>query len=225
MNIDQDKLNDIRIKAAHMSRAVEKMFNNALISLLENNRILGQEVVDTDDEVDMMEIDLEQKCLSFLALFAPKASELRYVVAVSRLSMDLERIGDHSAVLGKYAATSYLAPLVQSFPSFLAMGNVAKAMLSDSISAFFSDDSEKYQELTERDIVVGKYQTDLNSSLINLISKDLGKTNDAISLINIIRRIERVADHAKNIAALAPYITEGTVVRGIKLKKHANLDY
>jgi phosphate transport system protein len=225
MQVVQDKLNEIRVKAALMSSTVERMFKDGMSALLENNRELGRIVVDRDDEVDRLEVELEHMCLSFLALHAPKASELRYVVAVSRLSLDLERVGDHSSIMGKYAVRSYLTPLISAFPDFEAMGTLAGSMLSDAITAFFSDDSQKYQELAEKDLEIGKYQDDLNTALMDLIVKDMGKTRDAVSVINIVRRIERVADHAKNIAALSPYVTEGIVVRGIKTKKNANLDY
>jgi phosphate transport system protein len=225
MQLVQDKLNEIRVKAAHMCNNAEKIFQGAVNSLLDNNRDLAKETVGLDDEIDKEEIDLEHMCLSFLALHAPKASELRYVVAVSRLTLDLERIGDHSTVLGKYAITSYLTPLISGFPAFAEMSSLASRMLAEAVIAFFSDDSKKYYELVEKDLLVGGFQDDLNTSLMDLIGKDLSKTRDAISLINIIRRIERVADHAKNIAALAPYVAEGTVVRGTKPKKNANLDY
>jgi phosphate transport system protein len=225
MEMVQGKLNEIRIKAALMCHTVEKMFQDGISSLLENNRSLGKDVVDLDDEVDLLDVELEHMCLSFLALQAPKASELRYVVAVSRMTTDLERIGDHSAIIGKYAERSYLTPIVSICPSFKKMAELASSMLVEASKAFFSNDVTKYYELVEKDLMVGHYQEELNSTLMDLIIKDLNKTMDAVSLINIVRRIERVADHAKNIAALAPYVAEGTVVRGTKPKKNADLDY
>jgi phosphate transport system protein len=225
MQVVQEKLNQIRVKAALMCSAAEKVFQDGVASLLANDRALGKEVVESDDEIDRLEVELEQMCLSFLALHAPKASELRYVVAVSRLSIDLERIGDHSTVMGRYAERSYLAPLILGFPAFKTMSSLASSMLSAAIAAFFTNDSEKYKELLEQDLIIGTYQDELNTSLMERIGKDLDHTRDIVSLINIIRRVERVADHAKNIAALAPYVSEGTVVRGTKPKKNANLDY
>jgi phosphate transport system protein len=208
-----------------MCSSVEQIFKDGVKSLLENDRDLAKDVINRDEEIDILEVDLEHMCLSFLALHAPKASELRYVVAVSRLSIDLERIGDHSTVLGRYAERSYLSPLISCFPSFQEMGSLASSMLGEAVSAFFSDDSNKYYELLEKDLIVGGYQEELNTALMDHMTKDFSRTRDAVSLINIIRRMERVADHAKNIAALAPYVSEGTVVRGIKPKKNANLDY
>jgi phosphate transport system protein len=225
MSVVQGKLNEIRVKAATMCNTVEKMFQDGITALMENNRGLGKGVVELDDEVDMKDVEIEHMCLSFLALQAPKASELRYVVAVSRMTIDLERIGDHSAIMGKYAERSYLTPIVSSFPSFKKMADLAASMLEEATKAFFSEDAKKYYELLEKDLIVGGYQDELNTAFMDLIVKDLSRTMDAVSLINIVRRIERVADHAKNIAALAPYVAEGTVVRGTKPKKNADLDY
>jgi phosphate transport system protein len=225
MQVVQDKLNEIRVKAALMCSKVEKIFKDGIDSLLENDRELGKEVLERDDEIDLLELDLERMCLSFLALHAPKASELRYVVAVTRLSIDLERIGDHSAVFGRYASTRYLTPLINGIPEFREMSSLASVMLGEAVEAFFSNDAKKYYELLDKDLNVGKYQRELNSLLMDWIVKDLSRTRDAVSLINVVRRIERVADHAKNIAALAPYVSEGIVVRGTKAGKNANFDY
>jgi phosphate transport system protein len=220
-----EKLNDIRVKAAQMCSAAEKIFQNGVKALAENDRELGRLVVGLDDEVDSLEVELEGMCLSFLALHAPKASELRYVVAVSRLTIDLERIGDHSAVMGQYAVRSYLSPLIAGLPKFMEMSSLVSAMLSESVAAFFADDAGVYYELAEKDLTVGVYQKELNAALMEVILRDLSKTADSVALINIVRRLERVGDHAKNIAALAPYVSEGTVVRGTKAKQNADIDY
>jgi phosphate transport system protein len=221
VNAVEEKLRRIKVKAAEMSTHVTEMFAAAVRAASTHDLVLGGETRDRDDKVDDLEIELESRCLTFLALHAPKASELRYVAAVLRLICDLERVGDHSAIIASSVFRHSYLPLLESLPDFAKMADKAGAMLVSAAESFFANDPSRYDILSGEDHEIGSLQENLNRSLVGLITKDPAGALDAVSLINVIRRVERVADHAKNIAALAPYVADGTVVRhgGGRLKE------
>jgi phosphate transport system protein len=213
MLLVEEKIRKIKVKSAEMSSHVVGMFSDAVRAVGIHDIALGGVVRDRDDMVDTLEVELEAMCLTLLALHAPKASELRYVAAVLRLICDLERVGDHSAIIASSVFRHSYVALLDSLPDFGKMAAKAGVMLGDAAESFFSSDPLSYGYLCGEDVEIGRLQTELNKSLVGLITEDPTGAIDAISLINVIRRVERVADHAKNIAALAPYVVDGTVVR------------
>jgi phosphate transport system protein len=213
MLLVDEKIRKIKVKSAEMSSHVVEMFTDSVRAVTAHDLILGGQVRDRDDRVDTLEVELEAMCLTLLALHAPKASELRYVAAVLRLICDLERVGDHSAIIASSVFRHSYAGLLESLPDFAKMASKAGIMLGTATESFFSTDPQVYWELCGEDVEIGRLQTELNRSLVGLITEDPAGAIDVVSFINVIRRVERVADHAKNIAALAPYVTDGTVVR------------
>jgi phosphate transport system protein len=213
MQVEEEKLKRIRVRSAEMSSHVVEMFGSAVQAVSARDLARGAEVRDRDDKVDELEVELEGMCLTLLALYAPKASELRYVAAVLRLICDLERVGDHSSTIAASVFRHDYVPLLENLGDFAKMADKAGAMLEAATESFFRTDPAKFQELSGEDVEIGRLQSSLNRSLVGLITSDPAEAIDAVSLINVIRRVERVADHAKNIAALAPYVADGTVVR------------
>jgi phosphate transport system protein len=225
MQIKDQELNSIRVKIAAMCELVTGMCREGIKALNTNDQQLADAVVTRDIKVDALELELEEMCLKFLALYAPKAFELRYVVAVSRLINDLERIADHSKSIARQVQAHYCAPILAELPDFVKMTDLADEMLAEAVEAFFKADSRKYAELREKDKIVGEFQRRLNQKLITIISGEVNQIDGAVSLLNVIRRLERIADHAKNMALMIPYIADGTVMRHKDVSPDADNDY
>jgi phosphate transport system protein len=204
----------IREKFSTMSVLVSNMYMDALRSLSIHDEKLAREVIERDKLADRLEIELDEDCLRFLARYSPKASELRFIVAILRLIVELERIGDHSKVMARQVERHHLAPMLKELPEFGEISILPFQMLNEAIDAFLAGDAGRFPAVIRTDETVGALQASLNESLISLIKKDASRTGAAIALVNIIRRLERVADHAKNIAEMVPYVTVGEVVKG-----------
>ncbi|MDR1606785.1 MAG: phosphate signaling complex protein PhoU [Deltaproteobacteria bacterium] len=211
MEID---IQNIKEKLSEMSVLVANMYMDAIRSLTVHDEVLAREVIGRDQEADTMALEIDEMCLRFLARYAPKAAELRFVVAILRLIVELERVGDHSKVMAKQALKYHLAPTLKSLPEFGEISILPYQMLSEAMDAFLGGWPEKFKILEKTDETVGALQKSLNESLVALIKKDTARTGSAIALINIIRRLERIADHAKNIAEMVPYLTVGEVAKG-----------
>ena len=222
--IEDKALNGIRVKVAAMCELVAGMYREGIGALAANNQELAHRLVARDAQVDELELELEEMCLRFLALHAPKAQELRFVVAVSRMIGDLERIADHSKSIARHVHEFYCVPILVRLPGFSGMAELTGTMLDGAIEAFFKTDARKYVELVEKDRAVGEFQNTLNRQLVEIISREAESINGAVALLNVIRRLERIADHAKNIARLIPYIAEGALMRAKGKTPNANND-
>ena len=209
----EQAINNIRVKVAAMCGLVSDMFRDGVLALRANDQKMADEVGSRDIKVDDLEVELEEMCLRFLALHAPKAFELRYAVAVSRMISDLERIADHSKAIARQVHEHYCAPILAALPDFARLTELADEMLTEACEAFFKTAVDRHAGLVKKDRLLGALQRDLNRRLLEVIAERGDSIDGAVALINVIRRLERVGDHAKAIARLAPYIADGTVMR------------
>ncbi|MDR1084835.1 MAG: phosphate signaling complex protein PhoU [Deltaproteobacteria bacterium] len=207
------EVQNIKEKISAMSVTAANMYLDALRSLSTHDVPLALEVIDRDKEVDRLELIIDEMCLTFLARYAPKAGELRFVVAILRLIIELERIGDHSKVMARQVVKFHLAPTLNALPEWQEISILPYQMLNEAVDTFLETNVTKYAAIIKTDETVGRLQKSLNESLVSLIRRDTTHTWPAVSLINIIRRLERIADHAKNIAELVPYCATGEVIR------------
>ena len=224
MPIREQELNHIRVKVAAMCELAVGMCGEGIKALNTNDQALAHNLVARDTQVDELEAELEEMCLRFLALHAPKAQELRFVVAVSRMISELERIADHAKAIARQVHEHYCAPVLALLPEFADMTELVGTMLAEAVEAFFKTDVRKYAELVEKDRAVDGLQTAINRRLVEIISGESRDIDGAVTLLNVIRRLERIADHAKNIARLIPYIAEGALKRPKGKAAHADND-
>ena len=210
---------------AAMCELVTGMCRDGIRALNSNDQKLADEVVSRDAQVDDLEVELAERCLRFLALYAPKAFELRYAVAVSRMINDFERIADHSKAVARQVHDHYCPPILAQLPDFISLTDLVGNMLDEAVQAFFKSDVLKYADLVKKDLAVGEYQRGINQRLVDIIAQETNNIPAAVALINVVRRLERIADHAKSVAMLIPYMVNGTVMRHKDKSIDADSDY
>jgi phosphate transport system protein len=213
MNVSDKDLAVIRSKLAVMGKLASNMFSEAVLALSEADRETARATIALDSRVDAMEEEIEDLCLVFLGLKAPKALDLRFAVAVTKIINEVERIADHATALCREGLSRRLGPIWAKDPDFGLMARISGDMVNRSLDSFMAFDDRAYAGLLEEDKRVGQKQRLLNERLVAQVAKDPEKALDIISLINVIRRVERVADHAKNISMMVPYVTRGVLVR------------
>jgi phosphate transport system protein len=207
------EITGIRGKVAAMGSIMTGMLHQALEALRAQDREMALEVVSRDSLVDSLETEIEDMCLGFLARYAPKAFELRYVVAVTRLVSDMERIADNSVAICRESLSRHLVPILASLSSFPKLSTLAASMVDRAVSGVLAVDDSVQPKISEDDKIVGQYQREIHQALVERLSSDPDGASEIVSVIGVIRRIERVADHAKNMAVMIPYITEGRLLR------------
>lgn len=224
MQLMERELGNIKIKAASMSVTATEMYHDAIRAFLEHDTDLAKKVVERDRLVDVYELEIDEMCLRFLALYAPKANELRYVVAVLRFIVEVERVADHSKALCRQVIDYHCASFLPLLPDFEAMLDLTFNMMRDSTDAFFEKNPRQYEAIKATDKEVGRLQKTIIAALVELIKNDSANSEGAVILLNIVRRVERVGDHAKTIAELAPYAATGKVVRHKDIMNDTNTD-
>ena len=215
MAIDlQTEILTLRRNLLAMGAATEQRLSLATFALIEGNVEAARTVKGGDAEIDAMEVDLETQCMRILALGSPVAHDLRFVLSVIRISADFERIADLSRGIAKKVLRWGNGNGPTEVPGALAdMASSASAMLGDVLAALSDEDVERCREVRRADRRVDDLNKEVVATSRQLIHDDVSRTAEAIDMMQIAQRLERIADIATNIAEDVIFLAEGRVVR------------
>ena len=214
----QAKLNTLRDDVLYMSELVLDRFQMGLDAIQMKDDDLGLQVIKGDHEVNELYLDLEQDCIDLLALQQPVASDLRFIAASFKIITDLERIADLATNLGDYAiqADRDVYPEVD----IMALGDATGQMVADAMDAYAEEDADACFEIADRDNEIDeRCENASRVVLTDLIVSELDTTDedeiervfsDVSRMLLTIRDLERVGDHAVNIAARTLYMVESS---------------
>jgi phosphate transport system protein len=204
------KLNDLILRMGGM---VEKSIFNSVEALRKSNAGLAQEVVALDDKVDKLELAIDDLCLELLATQQPMAVDLRFITTGLRVGSDLERIGDLAVDIAQRAIELADQPLLKPLVDIPKMAELAEKMVHKALDAFVKRDAVMARELWSDEEKADNYRDLIYDELVEIMNKDAKTTPRALPLIIISRHLERIADHATNIAEDVVYMAEGTVIK------------
>ncbi len=199
---------------------VEEAMRKAVTAIEERNPALAEQVIAGDKQIDLMELEVEEACLSMLALHQPVAHDLRYVIASLKINHDLERIGDLAVSVAKNALVLASEPPlpIRQFGITQMMQGV-QDMIKEALDAYVQLDAGKAQHVRDADDVVDE----LHRAMYELVEAKMREQPDRIAdyvrLLNTARQLERAADHACNIAKDVTYMITGEIVRHRKKQK------
>jgi phosphate transport system protein len=204
------KLNDLILR---MGGVVEKSIFNSVEALRKSNAGLAQEVVALDDKVDKLELEVDDLCLELLATQQPMASDLRFITTGMRVGSDLERIGDLAVDIAQRAIELADQPLLKPLVDIPKMAELAEKMVHKALDSFVKRDAAMARELWTDEEKADNYRDLVYEELVEIMNQDAKTTPRALPLIIISRHLERIADHATNIAEDVVYMAEGTVIK------------
>lgn len=197
-----------------VSALVEESVHLAVRAVEERDGDLACRVIDSDIEIDNMEVEVEEECLKILALHQPVAFDLRFIVSVLKINNDLERIGDLAVNIAERAQfLSSVPAAIDMVFDFARMTATTQAMLHDSLDALVNNDSRIAREVLAMDDQVDEINRQMYDQVKADIRSNRGDLNVLLQLISISRHLERIADHATNIAEDVIYLVEGEIVR------------
>lgn len=208
-----NELIDLKENLVKMSNLVEEAINVAIKSLVEQDIALAVRVIENDDKIDQMELDIEEQCLQMIALRHPIAKNLRMIGCGYKTVSDLERVADHAVNIAK--ASQYLStkPMVKPLIDIPRMAKIAQNMLKDALDAYFNGDVELAKEVWVRDKTVDDLDKQIFRELLTFMMEDPRTISRAIHLIFVSNNIERIADHATNLAERVVYIVNGERIK------------
>ncbi|TWU11470.1 hypothetical protein CA54_02770 [Symmachiella macrocystis] len=196
-----------------MCGMAEELVHKSLAALQEPDSAVCHDLVTQDDAIDDLDVRLEEDCLKILALYQPVADDLRRITTVLKITGELERVADLGVNIAERAASLASGPVVTIPETLERMAGEALSMLHDSIDALVQLDSHLARRVCTRDETVDEY----NRNIIQELTETMKRTPDLIEpmmhLFSVSRHVERVADHATNIAEDVIYLVEGEIVR------------
>lgn len=199
-----------------LAAIVEETLNRSVRALCDGRADLAAEVRGEELTVDRWEVQIERECLKVLALHQPVASDLRRVAAVLRINSDLERLGDLARHIAKRVKKLSADPHAFPIPEQLeSMAMEALAQVRDSLDALTKSDADLARTVIAGDSGIDRHYRVVLKDLKQQIRRDPERIDDWLRLINTARNLERIADHATNIAEAVVYLKEGDIIRHI----------
>lgn len=208
------ELEELKTHLMAMGGLVEKQVNDAVISLLEGDTKLAIKVRDSDREVNDLQLQIDDECTRVLARRQPAASDLRLVVAVIRASSDLERIGDEASKIARNAITlSESGAAVRGLVEVRHISEHVRKMLRDALTSFARFDTDLAIEVVREDELVDDEYSSAMRSLVTFMAEDARSISPVLSVMWVLRALERVGDHADNLAEHVVYLVKGLDIR------------
>jgi phosphate transport system protein len=196
-----------------MGRLAESMVQTALRILIERNASLADEVNRKESEVNELQIEIDDSAVKLTALQQPVGTDVRFLFMASRIATELERIADQAVNIVENAHHVINAPPLKPFVDLPVMGEIAERMVRDSLEALVARDCTLANRVLEEEKKVDAYRDQIFRVLLTYMMADPGTIQRALALILISRNLERVGDHATNIAEEVIYLVEGREVR------------
>lgn len=207
------EIDRLKRKLLALSAYVEESVQRAVKSVSERDEKLAQRVIDTDFEIDEMEVDVEEDCLKILALHQPVAIDLRFIIAVLKINNDLERIGDLAVNIAERAVSLSKRDKINSPFDFQTMAERVQKMLQKALDALVNGDAKLAREVLVSDDEIDEMNRQMYDSIKMGIRQDPDKVDTLIQVLAISRNLERIADHTSNIAEDVIYMVDGDIIR------------
>ena len=207
------ELETFRSQLILMGETAIEQVRTAVKALIEANPGLANQVIAADDKLDRLEVEIDDEAVRYMNLRAPIASELRLVIVGMKASHDLERVGDEATSIAKRAIKLSAEPPLKPYIDIPRMVSMALEMLRDALDCFLQIDEAKAVAVCKRDAEVDNLNRQLYRELTSFMIERPETISRAIELMFISKSIERIADHATNIAEEMIYLSQGKDVR------------
>ncbi len=208
-----EELKALKEQLLTMAGIAEQSVGKAIKALVDRDAKLAQAVIKEDAAINRLEVEIEESCLNLLARYQPEARDLRTIAMVFKIVNDLERVGDQAVNISERTLDLLKEPLLKPLIDIPKMAVLAQQMLKDSLDAFVNQDAELARAVCRRDDEVDHLNDQVYHELLVYMTQDAKTITRAIDLILIGRHLERVADHATNIAEDVYYLVRGTTIK------------
>jgi phosphate transport system protein len=208
-----DELEALKQTLLAMGGLVEDQIRRVMRALIERDDALAREVIERDRQVNTYDVEIDEQCVELLALYQPAAKDLRFITTTMKIVTDLERIGDQAVNIAQRVIELNREPQLKPYIDLPRMAELAQAMVKESLDAFVAHDTGLARRVCAADAEVDALKEQIFRELLTFMMEDARTIPRAIRLILISRFLERVADHATNIAEMVVYLVEGKIVR------------
>jgi phosphate transport system protein len=209
----QNEIENLKRRLLTIGASVIDAIQKALFSLEERRADVAAQVMEGDKKIDAAEVELEEECLKLLALYQPVAEDLRFIAAVMKINNDLERMGDEAVNIAEHASfLAHTLPLPVPL-QFDAITAATLRMVWESLDAFVEGNADDARRICAEDDEVDRLNQEIINALWKMMRDDPEIVERATHLFSVSRHLERIADHATNIAEDVVYMVEGRIIR------------
>ena len=209
----EEEMQALRNRLLNMGALVEERVHDATHALIERRLDTAERIITSDQDVNELQIEIDERCLRLLALQQPMASDLRLITAAMKINADLERIGDQAVNIAEQAVRILAHPPLKPMIDLPRMAEIAERMTRESLDAFVRKDARLARAILARDDEVDQLKDQVFRVLLTYMMADPGTIERALGLILVSRHLERIADHATNIAEDVIFVVEAKDVR------------
>lgn len=209
----EQELEKLKAKLLEMSALVESAIYRSVQGVVEKSEELAQQVLRNEARVNQLEIEIDDMAISLLALQAPLAMDLRLITAAIKINNDLERMGDLSVSIAQSALALMREPVIRPMIDIPHIAGLAQSMVRKALDAFVNRDADMARSVLASDDAVDNMRTASFHELMSFMEKNPQQISQALWLLSVIRNLERIADHATNIAEDVLFMVKGIDVR------------
>ena len=209
----QREIENLKKKILDLGARIETVVHEAIRSIEKRDVVSAQKIIDEDIEIDHTEVEVEEDCLKILALYQPVAIDLRFIVAILKINSDLERIGDLGVNIAERSVFLASVPKVNASLDFARMSKKTESMLNRCLDALVNMSSKLANEVCADDDEVDAMNRQMYLRIQETMQEYPDQVPSLIHLLSVSRHLERIADHACNIAEDVIYLVEGEIAR------------
>ena len=208
-----EELGGLKEKILLMGSKVEEAIRLAMKSLVDRDTKLSRQIIRDDRDINDLEIEVDETCHRLLALHQPMASDMRFITSAMKINSDLERIGDMAVNIAERAITLNELPPLKPLIDIPRMASIAQEMVKVALDSLVNRDPVAAKKVCERDDEVDNLNDQIIRELLSYMIEDRAAITRALNLIFISRYLERIADHATNVAEDVVYMVQGKDIR------------
>jgi phosphate transport system protein len=208
-----DELSSLRDRVLLLGGETERALERAMYALTERDTEVANDVLDSDDRVDLLEVEIDRQCIDIIALRQPAARDLRFVISVAKMAPVLERIADHACNIARAAVDLNNEPEVKLVQDLAPMAAHALSMLRSALDAFTSGDANRAREVIESDVEINHLYNHIFHRLIELMVTEPSTATRDARLLFVAKHLERIGDYVTDICELTVYMTEAAFIK------------
>jgi phosphate transport system protein len=209
----EEDLGTLKQQLLKMASKAETMIHLSMQALVQRDKSLAAELPELEEDVNKFQLEIDDRCFKLLALRQPMAHDLRFIVAAGKISSDLERIGDLTININENTKVLLEFPELKPLIDIPKMADLSRQMVRDSLDAFVEEDANKARATVMRDDEVDSLKNQVFREVLTYMISDPQTIQVGMQLILVSRHLERIADHATNIAEDVVYLVEAKDIR------------
>ena len=213
MTVRSKELSHLNEMLLKMAALVESAIKSSVESLVDRDSDLAEKVIKDDHAINALDVEIDEECIRLLALKQPMGKDLRVITTAMKITTDLERIADNAVNVAERALELNQEPLLKPYIDIPKMSRIVQGMVRDTINAFVNEDVKLAKDVIRRDDTVDDLNEMVWKELMLIMRQDSGTVSRAVKITYISKYLERVGDHATNIAETVVYMVQGKIIR------------